>query len=707
MNRKFLISTLIVIQCITASAELLSENEPIQILSEQLTSNNEIVNATGKVTAYSSSYYITADSLVYDKINSTMELKGGVSIVKNNELVSYSEYAFIDLGKKISKSNPLLVIDNKNEIWFNSQESKRVDDTYNLTNSTLSSCDCDDPDWSIGFSSGDYNTQSKWINTYNTTLYIKNMPILYSPYFGFSTDRTRKSGLLRPTIGYGKKEGLLYAQPIYYAPALNYDFEYIPQIRTKRGHGHTLRYRLADSYFSHLNLEAGVFKEQNEYRQEALLQNDKHHGFTLDYIRTKLFSSMSSSDGLLISLENANDIDYINTKYDSDSFVSIDKNLKSEVKYFYNTNEIYSELEMKYYDNLSLDNNDEILQQIPSLTLHKYSDNILLDKLIYSMDIQYINKTRKTGIDAQIFDLYIPISYTMSFFDDYLNLTLAENIQYTAIDYDNFNGQNFKDAKYGENAHVVSLSTDLIKPYENYLHTMNLYTSYTYTSSYEESGDIYGVNNSNSDLGLFEIVKSKKNLTMGLKQSFYDIDSLEEIVNHKIEQAYIYNEITDVYENNDLLNDLSIFYDYGILRNRILYNHKYDRFSSSTTQFTYDYSRLYFELYHLFEDDFVNDINDKETLTYKLAYDLTQNYMLSYQEEYDIYNNNNIKKELALYIKKKCWDMSLKFIDALVPTDTTTVNNTLALRQKKVYVEFDLKQLLELNHVFELNRRSE
>ena len=151
----------------------------------------------------------------------------------------------------------------------------------------MSSCNCEDPAWSIGFTSGDLNTTKEWMNTYNTTLYIKDIPVFYTPYFGFPTDDTRRTGLLTPTIGYSKSEGFQYAQPIYFAPSANYDIEYTPQIRTNRGNGHTLQYRYADSMYSNLNFEAAIFTEKDSYQKKANLTNKEHYGWNLEYKRSK------------------------------------------------------------------------------------------------------------------------------------------------------------------------------------------------------------------------------------------------------------------------------------------------------------------------------------------------------------------------------------------------------------------------------------
>ena len=215
----------------------------------------------------------------------------------------------------------------------------------------MSSCDCIDPAWSLSFTSGDYDTEDKWVNTYNTTLYVNDFPILYTPYFGFSTDKTRRTGFLPPTMGISKDEGFVYAQPIYYAPQPNYDMEFIPQIRTNRGEGIYFNYRYKDSAYSYLKLETGIFEENDEYEYKNKLVNSKHYGTKLNYLRTNLFSdNQTATDGLLIDFVNMNDVDYLDTRYDNDTSDYTDKFLESAFKYYYNTNQYYGDIELKYYD---------------------------------------------------------------------------------------------------------------------------------------------------------------------------------------------------------------------------------------------------------------------------------------------------------------------------------------------------------------------
>jgi len=685
---------------VTLLAKESLQDENIQILAEKLEVKNDIVNASGKVVVYSPNYYITANRLIYDQVNAKLELFDNVNIIRNNEVVSYSQYIFIDIKKDINNFKPMLILENSNKLWFNAKSGLKENNKFDLKSSTLSSCDCQDPAWSISFTSGDFNTTKQWMNTYNTTLYIKNVPVFYTPYFGFPTDDTRRTGLLTPTVGYSKNEGFIYAQPIYFAPKLNYDFEYIPQIRSNRGYGHALKYRYVDSMYSSLNFETGMFKEKDSYREKTDLSNSKHYGWDLEYKRSKLFSTNDHSDGLIIDLVDMNDVDYINTKYNSNSTDDTDKFLESRVKYFYNTNKYYGDIEANLYNDISKDNNDDVLQKIPTVNLHKYSNSIFDNLFTTSVDISSNRKTRKTGVGANTTELFIPINYHSYLFNDYLNFSFSEQINYTNIKYKN---ANYQDANYAENNHVLSLYTDLVKPYTSFVHSLGFNVTYTNSNQFEESGDIYDADNSaTSELSPFAIAQTTNNITLGLNQSIYNKMTLKEIVNHKLSQSYVYNSITNSYEKNTLQNDLRFNYDYGSLTNRLIYSYIIKDITSSSTSFKFEMNQYFTNMYYTYFKN-IDSLEEEKTFTYDLGFSFAKHYKSSYKEEYDLLNHISKKREYIFNIDDKCWAVDFKLIDSLVASDTTT--NVDSYRQKILYVEFNLKQLFQVNQKYELRQR--
>ncbi|MBI3873772.1 MAG: LPS-assembly protein LptD [Arcobacter sp.] len=486
----------------------------MQINADQIEQNGTIITATGNILVFSPNYFITANKAIYDKNITTMELFGNVNISKNKETVSLTNYAFLDMKNEIDNATPILLIDKKTNVWINAKTIDKTSDLNVIKNATLSSCDCTNPTWSIGFSSGDYNTTDQWINTYNNTLYIHDIPawyflipavpyvtvpsivtaylILKMPYMGFSTNKERRSGLLKPQFGFGQEDGFLYAQPIYYAPRKDIDFEYIPQIRTLRGNGHEFQMRYADSAYSTLEFASGIFTEKDSYFKEKNLLNQNHYGGVLKYDRKKLFSNSDSSDGFYAFLQTMNDVEYLNTKYNSDNnIINADKILESKVKYFYNTPSYNTFVEALNYNDISKTNNDDVMQVTPSIGVHQYSTSLFFDKLRSSIDFKYKRQHRVVGLGADTYDLSIPFSYSKYFFDDYLLFNYAKAIDLHLINYSNDTIDTKENGTLVSAKDTVSLEIDLLKPYETKVHTLNLKLRYANPHHLSEKGLLY------------------------------------------------------------------------------------------------------------------------------------------------------------------------------------------------------------------------
>ena len=363
MLKKILATVILVVS-------LHAEVEKFQVIANNANTKNNIVIAEGDVVVFSPTYFITAQKVIYDREKGTFELFDDVVIVKDNNIQTKSEYAFLNVNTDDLYQNPNMFYEEKSSIWISSKKSEKKNNIVNINNSILSSCDCIDPDWSIRSSNVDYDTEDKWINTYNTTLYVKDFPILYTPYFGFSTDTTRRTGLLPPLIGYSKSEGLFYNQPIYFAPAPNYDLELIPQIRTNRGYGTYLYYRYADSPNSILKLSGGFFKEKDSYYDKYDLRSKRHYGTSLDYEKINIFSNSTeeSKDGLFASLRYLNDIEY-RTLEDDRFEESTERQIESKINYIYDTPNYFLGSYLRYYiDTLKINNptksNGNTLQEL-------------------------------------------------------------------------------------------------------------------------------------------------------------------------------------------------------------------------------------------------------------------------------------------------------------------------------------------------------
>ena len=673
---KIVVSLALASLLIQANAEELNM-EKLQLVAKDVDTKNNIITAVGDVVAYSPTYYLSSDKMVYDKDREILELFDNVLIIKDNKIQTQSNYAYVDMKNDIINQDPVFLMDNSSNIWSNSKEANKDKDLITLENSILSSCDCIDPIWSIRSSSSDYDTEAMWMNTYNPRLYIKNVPVFYLPYFGFPTDTTRRTGLLLPTMGYSSSEGFLYSQPIFIAPADNYDIELIPQIRTQRGYGSYANFRYADSPDSMLNLKTGYFKEFNNYRREEKLENSEHYGLDIDYERKNIFSTKKEhQDGVFTSVRYLNDIEYIILKED-DGNLGTDKKVESKVNYFYNTPEYYGGVYGKYYIDASKKSNANTLQELPQVQFHSYNKELFLENLIYSIDTKAQNFTRKEGLNAKIYDITVPISYTKNILDDYMYLGVENRTILTQYDYSNslYNNLRYEDGTLIQNRTSFIVGTDLIKPYSDYIHTLNLNASYDIPENLRKDGDLYNITVKENqplkynELSVFPTLQEQKTIKLSLNQSIYDKDNLKQFINHKMSQSILYNSF-DEPKFQDLDNYVKINHDYGSLSGKVVYNMDDNKVVEGSFDNSLSYENLTFSAGYYYTKKTNNEFNTRDDLeSYRLStsYKLAKDYSIKYYENYDLQEKTRNRQGIGLNIDDSCWNLDLLLEKEITP----------------------------------------
>ena len=684
------------------TVSLHAEVEKFQILANDLVTKNNIIIATGNVVAFSPSYYITAQKAIYDKNKGTFELFDDVIVLKNNNVQTKSNYTFLDINTDDMYQKPSLYFEELNSIWISSKDSEKKKDTIFLDDATLSSCDCVDPDWSIRFSSADYDTKDKWINLYNPRIYLKEIPLVYSPYLGFSTDTERRTGLLYPTFGYSSSEGGFYSQPIFIAPADNYDFEIIPDYRFKRGRGAFGYFRYVDSPNSMLEISAGYFKEYKDYQEENELTNDSHYGFGVDYSRNNLFSpnKIGYSDGIFVDINYLNDVEYEELQDDSD-YDYIDKKVESKINYVYSTPSYFLGSYFRYYIDTSKTSNGDTLQELPKLQAHTYTKPLFLDKLLFSSDLKYTNHDRNEDINAEQYELNIPISYSFSFLDDYLKLILKQEFNFTKYIYSN-SGDGYEDGIYNESKTTISLNSDLVKPYEDYTHTVNLFADYNIVDTLSKKGDLYAITNTDSALSSFSVTQNTDNIEFGINQSIYDNESSKQIINHKLSQTLAYDDYNDFkFENTE--NEITYNYFLGAISNKLLYNYEDRKIIESSSSFSLTYENVYLSLGHYLSRDTPNSgKEDLESYSLTSRYKFSDEYSLSYYTNYNLEEDVRTKQGLKFTINDACWNLDLKYEREIVATSSDYIDST---TQDVLYIELFLKPIGGIIQEYEIREK--
>ena len=690
--------------------------QDVQLLADDVKQDKGIVTANKNVVVYSQEYLVTADCAVYDQNSSVIELFGNVNMMKGKDEVSRSNYAKLNLKNNNAAFESLFMMNKDMEVWMRSDESSSDSEYYRVRKAMVSSCNVQDPDWSITSSSAMLNKESKFLHLFNPVFRIANVPVFYLPYFGFSTDTTRRTGLLPPELGYGKSEGFYYKQPVYFAPYNEWDLEFDPQIRTNRGAGIYGAFRFTDSPDSRGEISFGSFTDKNSYRAKqkgetsnrAELKNKTHKGIGLKYERDKLIKYLSEADlqeGMWIDATKLNDIDYLNLKGRDDDYDSL---VTSKFNYFIANDDHYFGAYAKYYIDTekigSKNENKDTLQELPSLQYHKFTDDIVLPNILYSIDLQSHRYDRKIGVRATQYEFTLPASVHVPLFDDSLTFSFYEYLYASRINYENKinsfdDKREDKHTNFVNNYHKFALHTDLAKAYESFYHTLNFGAEYLlpgYRKGNLDDEFIYDKNLNEYENFLAQD-QSKEEVSGYLTQYFFN-GSGRKVVKHSISQGYYTKD--DEYSN--LKNAIYLYpFENFSLYNKLEYSHKDRELKKVQNGLYYTHDLFWINMLHTMKksDSLAKNSATKDSyFTSSAGVKLPHQYSLIGGWQYDVERSYTKSWRVGVLHQRKCWNYGLIYQHDVEPT--TTTNGSASTKKSGIYFTINFYPMGGLHYDF-------
>ncbi len=120
--------------------------------------------------------------------------------------------------------------------WGQADEFNQADtQIYEFKNASYSTCPPTTRTWRVMASDIELNRTTGRGVAKHARVYVKGIPIFYTPYMNFPIDARRQSGFLTPTIGTSSKTGTYLRTPYYWNLAPNYDTTITPAYLSTRG----------------------------------------------------------------------------------------------------------------------------------------------------------------------------------------------------------------------------------------------------------------------------------------------------------------------------------------------------------------------------------------------------------------------------------------------------------------------------------------
>jgi len=635
--------------------------DKLELTAKSVYSKKDTVYADEGVVVYYNDSIIKAKRASYNKKTKILILDDNVEIMGYQGTKEFTDHMELQTDTKEASFKKLFLA-GENDIWLLTDKAHRVNQQYTLGKSVLSSCDVNNPLWKMVFEDAVYDSKDEYMKVYNTWIKLWDIPIFYTPYLAFSTNKKRSSGLLFPKIGYNRSEGVLYEQPIFWNIADDMDLEVNPQIRTSRSAGLYSTFRFVDSNESEGEIRVGYFKDKQSYTDEYEPLHDKHYGIEFNYESSNVFQnylSKNTKDGLYVNTTYLNDIDYLNLQKSRLTHFGTRPRQESRVNYFLYDENYYMGINAKYFIDTREDNNDGTLQQLPSFQWHKYLDTFLLDDLTYSVDAHVNNITRKVGTTMKQAELKVPIEYTTSFLNNYINLSLSDEFYYSKYFFGNDDRLKNDTYQYYSNIQKVALFTDLTKQYDSVIHVLQPSIEYINPGTDNQSPVDYQ-SLTEHQKRLFAVGLPEETVSFGLKQYLYDADMNLFFFQRLAQRYYPARE----YKLSELENEMEYsigdwkFYHY------LLYSHEFNAIHSMISSVELDGEGYEFSLSNSYQQYLRKEGNSvaHNNINFDMKYDINNRVKVHGGFTYDTEDIENKQWKLGLGYFRDCWSIDVSTV---------------------------------------------
>jgi LPS-assembly protein len=228
------------------SARPVTAQETIDIRSESLeyVSETRTFVARGSALITFGETTLRADDIRFNEATSDAVAEGNVHY-EDPETIINADRIELNLETKLGVIYNSYIFYKKENYHLKGGDLRKLGEkSFFLNIATVTTCNADPPEWHISGKAIKTELNNR-IEARDASLYIKNVPVLYTPYFWMPLTSKRQTGFLIPSVGSGTEQGFTYKQGFYWAIRRDQDVTLYLDYYTKKGLGKGLEYRYA------------------------------------------------------------------------------------------------------------------------------------------------------------------------------------------------------------------------------------------------------------------------------------------------------------------------------------------------------------------------------------------------------------------------------------------------------------------------------
>lgn len=194
-----------------------------------------VYSAHGDVVISRADQSLYAQEAIYNVVTGIATVSGDVRLEYGGDILE-GEEGFFDLNNQTGKIINGSFFLHENHYYLKGDLIQKLSkDTYLIKNCRLTTCDGENPDWSISGSEVRVTIEG-YGQVKHAAFRTRGLPIAYVPYMIFPAKTKRQSGLLPPRVGYSKRTGVDIEAPFFWAISDQTDATFYQRFMSKRGY---------------------------------------------------------------------------------------------------------------------------------------------------------------------------------------------------------------------------------------------------------------------------------------------------------------------------------------------------------------------------------------------------------------------------------------------------------------------------------------
>ena len=396
--------------------------------------------AKGRVTITKGDKRLAADYVRFDHKTMNVHAEGHVIMTAGEDVITGHSMT-MDLESETGVIYNGTVFIKENHFYIKGREIRKTGrHTFTVEKASVTTCDGDRPTWKVTGRNLKVTLEGYGVASH-TTLRVKNVPVLYSPYLVFPAKRKRQSGFLFPQFGHSDRKGTQYFQPFFWAVNQSMDATLYEHYMSGRGNQFGLEYRYVLDSRSKGAMMVDLLKDRKI--DDGTPDASKNWGYTHDtalrpnsdryWLRAKHDQTLPLGFQAKLDIDVVSDQDYL-LEF-KEGYTGYDRTESYFYKHFGRTFDDYDDpvrvnrlnvskgwtrfnlnSEARWYDDVVArrqKDTDDTLQRLPLVDLFALRQPFLSTPLYVDMGTRYDHLYRKDGPRGHRVDatprIYLPL----------------------------------------------------------------------------------------------------------------------------------------------------------------------------------------------------------------------------------------------------------------------------------------------------------